>query len=60
MIIGEEKDFAVPKKVLLKTADIYGVKPVIFKNMGHNIMLKPKYKLVINKIVDWLEKKIIL
>ena len=55
IIIGGEKDFAVPEKTLRKTCKVYGVEPIIFEGMGHNIMLEPEYKIVANKIVEWIE-----
>ncbi len=55
MILGGEQDFAVPLKALKKTAEIYGVKPEVFASMGHDIMLEPDHKLIVNKIHNWLQ-----
>jgi len=55
LIIGGGKDNAVPLKVLHKTADKYAVSPKIFKEMGHNIMLEPDYKKVVDLIDNWIQ-----
>ncbi len=56
LILGGEKDRAIPLKVLKLTAKKYGVTPVIFNNMGHNMMLTPDYKKVADEIDIWIKQ----
>jgi len=55
MIIGAGKDKAVAPKSVEKTASIYGVTPIIFKELGHDIMLEPKYRMVADSIDNWIK-----
>jgi alpha-beta hydrolase superfamily lysophospholipase len=54
MIIGAGKDKAVSAKSVKKTASIYRVTPVIFEELSHGIMLEPEYKIVADKIDNWI------
>lgn len=55
LIIGGDSDNSVPVKLLEKTASKYGVNPVVFKGMGHNMMLEPDYKKVGLEIDNWIK-----
>ncbi len=48
-------DHAISEKVFHKTCEQYGVSPITFKGMGHNLMIEPDYKLVVNKMVEWID-----
>jgi len=55
MVIGAGKDKAVSAKSVKKTASIYGVIPMIFEELGHDMMLEPKNKIVVDKIDNWIK-----
>jgi len=55
MIIGAGKDKAVSSESVKKTASIYGVTPVIFEELSHGIMLEPEYKMVADRIDNWIK-----
>ena len=55
LILGGEKDRAIPLKALNLTAKKFGVNPIIFNRMGHNMMLEPGYKKVADKIDQWVK-----
>ena len=54
LLIGGGNDNAVPIKVLHKTAKKYGISSNVFAEMGHNIMLEPEYKKVVDLIDNWI------
>jgi pimeloyl-ACP methyl ester carboxylesterase len=54
MVLGAGMDKAVSPESVKKTAQKYGVQPVIFEEMGHDMMLEPGYKELVDKIVYWI------
>jgi len=54
LIIGGGKDNVISEKALRKTCEIYEVSPIIFNEMGHLMMLEPKYKKVADRIDNWI------
>jgi pimeloyl-ACP methyl ester carboxylesterase len=56
LVIGAGKDKAVSIKSVKKTAKIYGVSPLIFDDLGHDMMLEPEYKKVADKIENWIKR----
>ncbi len=59
LILGGGKDNAVPRRVLEKTAARYGQSPLIFEEMGHNLMLEPEYERVGSSIISWISKTVL-
>jgi len=55
LILGAGKDKAVSAESVQRTANIYNTKAVIFDGMGHDMMLEPDYKKVVDKVVGWLQ-----
>lgn len=54
LIIGAEKDKVISQQSVMKTGEKYGVTPIIFDGMGHDMMLEPDYKKIIDEINKWL------
>lgn len=54
LAIRGSADYAVPEKVFNKTCEQYGIPPVTFEGMGHNLMIEPAYKMVVDKMVEWV------
>ncbi len=55
LIIGGGLDRVISEKVVRKTGKIYGITPIIFDDMGHNMMLESEYKKVAKKIIKFIE-----
>ena len=55
LVIGAGKDKAVSQKSVKKTASIYGVTPIIFEELGHDMMLEPDCKIVADEIDNWIK-----
>ena len=60
MVTGAGKDKAVSAESVRKTAKIYNTDPLIFDKMGHDMMLEPDYKEVVDKIIIWLNKNVFI
>ncbi len=56
MVIGAGKDKAVAPESVRKTAHIYKVNPLIFDELGHDMMLEPGYKAVADSIIRWFKE----
>ncbi len=56
LVIGGAEDRAVSVEEVRKTAQRYGVEPVIFPQMGHNLMLEPQSEKVVELMSAWLEE----
>ncbi|MBM9579764.1 alpha/beta hydrolase [Leptospira sp. 201903070] len=54
LVIGGEKDRFFPPWEVTLTANAYGVKPEIFPNMGHNLMLDEGWENVAKRIESYL------
>lgn len=53
-VIGAGRDAFFPKAMIEEAARFHGVKPVIFENMAHAMMLEPGWRAVAECIHDWL------
>ncbi len=54
LVLGGGKDATLPPKSVIKTAEKYKTKAVIFDDIPHMMMLSPGYKKVADKIIDWI------
>jgi pimeloyl-ACP methyl ester carboxylesterase len=54
LVIGAEKDYIVDEDGINETAYYLGVEPVIIKDLYHDVMLGPKWKLSAYEIEKWL------
>jgi len=54
LVIGAEKDYIVDEEGIKETAYYLGVEPVIIKDLYHDVMLGPKWKLSADEIGKWL------
>ena len=55
MITGGGQDHSVTVNLLKRTCARYGLTPVIFKSMGHNMMFEPDAKKVVAAIDKWIK-----
>lgn len=53
-VIGADADNSLSVDNLKKTANVYNVGYKIFEEMGHLIMLEPKYQIVADEIDKWI------
>jgi len=56
LVLGSPDDRVVPAAVLTRTARRYGVAPLLFPGMGHDLMLDARWREPIDAILDWLDK----
>ncbi len=54
LVLGAANDFFIDADEMQETAHAYGTKPEIFANMAHDMMLEAGWKLVANRMVEWL------
>ena len=57
LILGAEKDTVIAPSNVHATARAYGVKAEIFPNMAHDMMLEAGWKMVAERILNWLGEK---
>ena len=55
LVLAGEKDRVFSVKEQQRTARTYGTEAEIFPGMAHDMMLEPNWKLVANRILDWLD-----
>lgn len=55
-IMSGEKDRVIVPAVVKKTARKYGIEPLFFKGMGHNLMMEPQSHHLAKAIDDWIKK----
>ena len=55
LVLAAEKDRVFSVKEEQRTARAYGTEAEIFPDMAHDMMLEPNWKLVANRILDWLD-----
>ncbi len=56
LVLGAENDRIISKKDVQRTAKAYGVSPVFFPDMAHDMMLESKWQDVADHIIRWLNK----
>lgn len=44
LILGSKKDWFFPEKTIIKVGKFYKVKPIIFPNICHDMMLDPQWR----------------
>ena len=54
LVLGAELDACVTEAETQTTARAYGTEAQIFPNMGHNMMLEPRWQAVAERIDGWL------
>jgi pimeloyl-ACP methyl ester carboxylesterase len=57
LVLGALEDGAVTPAEVRATARAYRTEPVLFPDMGHNMMLEPEWKSVADRIADWLASR---
>lgn len=57
LVVGSPDDRVVPPAALRRAAAAYGVAPLLFPGMGHDLMLDDRWREPIDAILDWLEKQ---
>jgi pimeloyl-ACP methyl ester carboxylesterase len=57
LVVGSPDDRVVPRASLVRIARHYGVAPLLFPGMGHDLMLDARWQEPIDAILDWLEKE---
>lgn len=57
LVIGGEADALFPPRDIAATARAYRVTPVMFRGLGHDVMLEPGWRDVANSIAQWLERQ---
>lgn len=55
LVLGAEDDGCFTQREVHATARAYGTTAEIFPGMGHNMMVEPEWRLVAERIHDWLE-----
>ncbi|HEU4348694.1 MAG TPA: alpha/beta fold hydrolase [Actinoplanes sp.] len=58
LVAGSPDDRLVPRSALDRTAARYGVAPLLFPGMPHDLMRAPAWAEPIDAIIDWLEKEL--
>jgi pimeloyl-ACP methyl ester carboxylesterase len=58
LVVGSPDDRIVPRKALDRTAADYGVAPLLFPGMGHDLMLDAGWAEPLDAVLDWLTKEI--
>jgi non-heme chloroperoxidase len=56
LVLGGEFDHLMPVSTVEMTASRYGVEAEIFPGMGHGLMLERDWRLVAERLLDWLEE----
>ena len=59
LVMGGSGDLTVLPTQIKRTANIYKTHPVIFPNMGHDMMLEKNWKIAANYILDWLDENVV-
>jgi hypothetical protein len=57
LVLGAENDTLFPADMVAETARVYGIRPEIFPNMAHAMMLEPGWEQVADRIVGWLGER---
>jgi pimeloyl-ACP methyl ester carboxylesterase len=56
LVVGSPDDGLVSRSALERVAGRYGAAPLLFPEMGHDLMLDARWQEPINAILDWLDK----
>lgn len=55
LVIGAGEDRIVPVAEVVRTARIYGTRPHVFRGMGHDLMLEPRWQQPLDFLLEWLD-----
>lgn len=56
-IVGASQDAIIPASLVTLTAKSYGVEPVIYRGMGHGLMLEADWRTPAQDLIDWLNQR---
>lgn len=56
LVVGGGDDRLVPVLDVVRTARAYGAQAHIFRGMGHDLMLEPRWREPLDLMLDWLDK----
>jgi pimeloyl-ACP methyl ester carboxylesterase len=56
LVLGGSEDALVSVPDMVRAARIYGTQPHVFRGMGHDLMLEPRWQQPLDFLLDWLEK----
>jgi hypothetical protein len=56
LVVGSPDDRIVARSALEQVARDYGGAPLLFPDMGHDLMLDARWREPIDAILDWLGK----
>ncbi len=57
LVIGAQEDQVITPRMVQKTARAYGVQPVIFPHIAHDVMLESGWDRVAARIAEWLQER---
>jgi pimeloyl-ACP methyl ester carboxylesterase len=57
LVLGAGNDFFLTRRQVRRTAELYGADREIFPDMAHDLMLEADWKLVADRMVDWLGER---
>jgi pimeloyl-ACP methyl ester carboxylesterase len=55
LVLGGGADTVTPPITAIRTARHYGTKARIFRGMGHDLMLEPRWRAPLDAMLEWLE-----
>lgn len=55
LVLGAERDALVPVREVRTTAAVHGVRPVLMRGMGHDLMLDAGWDRALGVLLDWVE-----
>jgi pimeloyl-ACP methyl ester carboxylesterase len=58
LVVGAGEDALVSVTDLVRTARIYGTKAHVFRGMGHDLMLEPRWREPLDLVLDWAERTV--
>ena len=58
LVLGGAQDALVSISDLVSTARMYGTRPHVFRGMGHDLMLEPRWGQPLDLLLEWLEKSL--
>jgi pimeloyl-ACP methyl ester carboxylesterase len=59
LVVGGEHDRLVPPHAVVRTARTYGTRAHLFRGMGHQLMLEPDWKAVLDLVLGWLDDTVV-
>jgi pimeloyl-ACP methyl ester carboxylesterase len=58
LVLGGSEDALVSVADVARAARLYGTRPHVFRGMGHDLMLEPRWQQPLDLMLDWLEKNL--